>query len=270
MATRGNSSEVVAAQDLPAPPLVLRSMKPLFYAGIGVAFGTLTGLAITMIGSQLSLPSVFPAATSVNRSGLVTESRNNHLTAASADIRPATVVRVSETTPRAAAPSAITATSSEITPSLASAENHSKCVIRGNCRMTIRIPSSKAPVMEPAPGKLRQPHSLIHPFARQVRPAMASVQGTEMDWVDDQPNQDEAQNQPQVFTEGDLTVEDYDPAGGTIETSDGRTFVVGATVSVSTAASWEDYRASVHYRCSGDGSCTLQRAGAIALDARVI
>ena len=72
------------------------------------------------------------------------------------------------------------------------------------------------------------------------------------------------------YTEGDLTVAAYDAAGNSIETSDGRTFVIGASVTVSSATPWQDYRSDVHYRCDQSGSCTLMRPGAIALNARLI
>lgn len=76
---------------------------------------------------------------------------------------------------------------------------------------------------------------------------------------------------PAVFySEGDLTVADYDAASGTIESSDGRTFVVGPTVAVNNATSWDEYRADVHYRCNQSGSCTLIRPGVVASSARLI
>jgi hypothetical protein len=75
----------------------------------------------------------------------------------------------------------------------------------------------------------------------------------------------------QVFySEGDATVTSYDAAGDTIATDDGRTFVIGTTVSVSSATSWDDYRANVHYRCDQNGNCTLTRSGVIALNAKLI
>jgi hypothetical protein len=72
------------------------------------------------------------------------------------------------------------------------------------------------------------------------------------------------------YSEGDATVVGYTAAGDTIQTDDGRTFVVGTTVSVSSAASWDDYRANVHYRCDQNGHCTLTRSGVIALNAKLI
>ena len=73
-----------------------------------------------------------------------------------------------------------------------------------------------------------------------------------------------------IYSEGDTTVVGYDAASGTIQTDDGRTFAVGATVSVSSAVPWQDYRANVHYRCDQHGHCSLMRTGVIALDARLI
>ncbi len=72
------------------------------------------------------------------------------------------------------------------------------------------------------------------------------------------------------YSEGDLTVADYDATAGTIQTDDGRTFALGNTVSSSNATPWENYRSNVHYRCGQDGSCLLVRAGVIASNARLI
>jgi hypothetical protein len=73
-----------------------------------------------------------------------------------------------------------------------------------------------------------------------------------------------------VYTEGDFTVADYDAKVGTIQSSDGRTFVVGITIAASNASSWGDYRSNVHYRCSQTGSCTLSGPGVVAPNARLI
>jgi hypothetical protein len=72
------------------------------------------------------------------------------------------------------------------------------------------------------------------------------------------------------YSEGDATVISYDAAGDTITTDDGRTFVIGATVSASTAVSWQDYRSNVHYRCDQNNNCSLVRTGVIALNAKLL
>jgi hypothetical protein len=72
------------------------------------------------------------------------------------------------------------------------------------------------------------------------------------------------------FSEGDASVVDYDATAGTIATSDGKTFVVGPTVSMANAPTWDDYRDNVHYRCDQSGKCSLMRTGVVALNARMI
>ena len=73
-----------------------------------------------------------------------------------------------------------------------------------------------------------------------------------------------------LYTEGDLTVADYSASTGTIQTNDGRTFVLGTTVAAGNATPWETYRSDVHYRCDQNGSCVLMRAGVVAPDAKLI
>jgi hypothetical protein len=72
------------------------------------------------------------------------------------------------------------------------------------------------------------------------------------------------------YIEGDLTIAAYDATTGTVQTSDGRTFILGTSVAASNATSWDEYRSDVHYRCDQAGSCMLMRAGAVAPNARLI
>ncbi len=73
-----------------------------------------------------------------------------------------------------------------------------------------------------------------------------------------------------LYTEGMLTVSDYSASTRTIQTSDGKTFVLGTTVAVGDATSWETYRSKLRYRCDENGSCVLMRAGVVAPDAKLI
>ncbi|HEY1803299.1 MAG TPA: hypothetical protein VGG45_02355 [Terracidiphilus sp.] len=73
-----------------------------------------------------------------------------------------------------------------------------------------------------------------------------------------------------LYTEGELTVSEFNASTGTIETSDGKTFVLGTTVAAGNATSWETYRSDLHYRCDQNGSCVLMRAGVVAPNARLI
>jgi hypothetical protein len=88
--------------------------------------------------------------------------------------------------------------------------------------------------------------------------------------ADEQQNIKNKEKSSSFYIEGDLNVVDYDATAGTIETSDGRIFVVGTTIAASNATPWGEYRSNLHYRCSRTGSCALSRAGAIAPNARLI
>jgi hypothetical protein len=276
MAIRDDSPEIIAAHKLPAArPAVFGSLVPLLYAGIGVALGTLTGLTLTFFSTPDGAPSAFHAATTVSASAHVAEmslnAQSTPTITPTVDPKPASVVEVADTHQH----TANAADSASNGPT--GRANSSDCVNRADCSQKINIAPAKTPDIEDhatperIPAKERQPRSLIHPFARNARPVLAALRESVPEELDEQPvNQDEADKSPQFYTEGDLTVADFDAADGTIETSDGRTFVIGATVSATNATSWDDYRSSVHYRCGENGNCMLQRAGVVALNARII
>ena len=67
-----------------------------------------------------------------------------------------------------------------------------------------------------------------------------------------------------VAIEGDVTVASYDVAMGTIGTREGSAFVLDKTGGQPDAIPWDDYPFNVHYRCDGDGNCTLVHQGAAA------
>jgi hypothetical protein len=69
--------------------------------------------------------------------------------------------------------------------------------------------------------------------------------------------------------EGDVTVVDFDASAGTIETHEGKRFVIGTKMAQNNAIPWEDYRSNLHYRCDQAGSCTLMRAGVVVPNARL-
>jgi hypothetical protein len=111
---------------------------------------------------------------------------------------------------------------------------------------------------------------VAHPFVRPARIALASAPEVTPVPLDEQLSLVGDVKTVGFSSEGDLTVSDFDAKAGTLETSDGRTFAVGTTVSMSGATSWEEYRSDVHYKCGPNGSCTLMRAGAVAPNARLI
>lgn len=66
--------------------------------------------------------------------------------------------------------------------------------------------------------------------------------------------------EPAGFTvEGSLTVSSFDPFLGTVQTYEGEDFALGKTVHDSSAISWLQYPADIHYICDQSGSCTLKQ-----------
>jgi hypothetical protein len=63
--------------------------------------------------------------------------------------------------------------------------------------------------------------------------------------------------------EGDVTVADYDPGTGAIQTYEGSNFLL-AKASEPSAIPWQDFPFNVHYRCDESGNCTLVHHGATA------
>ena len=109
------------------------------------------------------------------------------------------------------------------------------------------------------------------PVARPVRQTVASAPAAASTALDaEQPGLDATTKPAALYTEGDLTVADFDATDGTLQASDGRIFVLGTTIAASYAASWDSYHSLVHYRCDQSGSCVLMRAGAVAPNARLI
>jgi hypothetical protein len=76
--------------------------------------------------------------------------------------------------------------------------------------------------------------------------------------------------EPFLFTvEGDVTVADYDASEGSIETHEGKTFVLDRAAGDSDTAPWQEYRANLHYRCDQSGNCTLFRDGVVVPNAKL-
>jgi hypothetical protein len=72
------------------------------------------------------------------------------------------------------------------------------------------------------------------------------------------------------MVEGDVTVEGYDAAAGTIETREGMNFVIDRAAGDRNAAVLEDSPGSFHYRCDQTGSCTLNHHGMSFSAARTV
>jgi hypothetical protein len=114
------------------------------------------------------------------------------------------------------------------------------------------------PVADPARQQLASP-SLAASTA--LDPIQSSLAQTSLD---------DAAKPAVRYVEGDLSVAAYDAMTGTLQTKDGKTFILGTSVAAGNATSWDEYRSGVHYRCDQTGSCILMRAGAVAPNARLI
>jgi hypothetical protein len=71
--------------------------------------------------------------------------------------------------------------------------------------------------------------------------------------------------------EGDDVIVGDNPSRGTVETSDGRVFYLGAAGMHNRAAEWQVFPAAIHFRCDKNGSCILTRTNShVSLQARLL
>jgi hypothetical protein len=71
--------------------------------------------------------------------------------------------------------------------------------------------------------------------------------------------------------DGDDTIVGDNPLKGTVDTSGGRVFLVGANGLRSRSTEWQFFPAAIHFRCDKNGACQLTRANApTPLQARLI
>jgi hypothetical protein len=68
--------------------------------------------------------------------------------------------------------------------------------------------------------------------------------------------------------EGSVTVTNYDPAEGRIQTYEGETFVLDKSNADSSVSGWTDYPADLHYTCNESWNCTLVHGGVEVVSAR--
>ena len=62
--------------------------------------------------------------------------------------------------------------------------------------------------------------------------------------------------------DGDDTIVGDNPSKGTVDTSGGRVFLVGANGLRSRSTEWQFFPAAIHFRCDKNGACLLTRANA--------
>jgi hypothetical protein len=297
MATLDQYSEVVAAYGytLPPPPKAQtnRMVLGLLYAAIGTALGTMTGTGMAVVSMQpggaaawahhLSLPDFSSAVKTPHAASAPVVA--HHATPAPA---PATVVAHAViAAPAQAAPAPVKAASAApaaaapvahpgifarvVTPSVVEASvdtaaldhqfasHHAATKARLAVAPVVHHQAALALASASSPNA---PPAKLASLALSAAVPVPSVEPVSLD--------DEVKPAAIFYSEGDATVVDYDSALDTILTNDGRTFVVGPTVAMSSAASWDDYRSNVHYRCDQGGKCTITRSGVLALNAKQI
>lgn len=81
--------------------------------------------------------------------------------------------------------------------------------------------------------------------------------------------QENAAPSASFVVEGDATVAEFDATAGTIQTQEGKTFLMGGQIREVSAMQWQDDLGNVHYRCNSQGNCTLSHAGVVISNARL-
>jgi hypothetical protein len=254
------------------PTSIFRLALPLVYAGMGVALGTLTGIGMafmtTPVGATVADNDSPPAVSTTNNPGPALAKNVVPNAMAQAEVAVQMAAQTSEAKANEQNTGADQSSMSTSATKLGVKEEQTP----SSQTTPAKMPEAEGTPAVPVEPAVMQPKKrAAHPLTAPARKEMASAPAIEPVVLDAADLSIENGAKPSGFySEGDLTVADYDAAGGTIETSDGRVFVVGQTVSQSSATSWEDYRSSVHYRCGGDGSCTLMREGVIAPNAKLV
>ncbi len=262
MASLTESPQValVSGPKLPAslPFSFSRLVVPFLGVAIGVSVGSTAGLTLALINA--------PNNTVAASSDATQDSPASTLAATSVamNTQPAPVMQpVAET---------VQSITSSANMSLSTATPVAKAHAPSTVQIALnRTPDAVKPAMFRLAGKewhVARPVAI--PVARPVRQGLASASAASTA-LDTAPSGLDAAVKPAaLYTEGDLMVADFDATDGTLEASDGRTFVLGTTVAASYATSWDSYHSLVHYRCDQAGSCVLMRAGAVAPNAKLI
>jgi len=270
--TRDGSSEVKAAEQFPAqvraaeqfpaqPARITLIAIPLIYAGMGIALGTTAGLALAIMSAPPDVSAALNDSTPATSVTSATSTSPGIPSSASENSAPAVLVQVADHSDSAAhRPGAVTA---QANPAPRPERSHA---LRSTL-VSRRRASSKNPFLR----TVRVHKHRARRITDLAQSELASVPEVVPEQLDGgQRSFNEGPKPSSIYTEGDFTVADYDAKGGTIESNDGRTFVVGITIVASNASSWDDYLPKVHYRCSQTGSCTLSGPGMVAPNARLI
>jgi hypothetical protein len=277
MATNNRSTAIVIAPPArrsgASAPQIIRMAVPMLYAAMGVSLGTLAGVATAFVSVPMASAAAVDNGSGTEQVG--NSSGNQQMATLVLPTENARVSASNEGNAAAAKPvvedsAAQRATKTEQAPEAERARTKAPSIEIDKTASPATAPTEKRPAQRPA-----------HPVTRPLRTEVAAVPDAtlpsqaappvQIEMDADQPAApvDEAKSSS-FYSEGDLTVADYNAAEGTIETSDGRIFELGETVTMGNTVAWDQYRSSVHYRCEQGGSCVLQRAGVVTINARQI
>ena len=251
---------------------VSRFALPLLYATMGISLGSLAGAFVALGTGSGNMQALLGGQGSVRAAVTTFEESSVASAAERLSYQTGSYVQTSARTTRAiTANEKIETVRSNVA---AVPVNHGNKANHGP--VLHENAPGKAPVVERYRELRETPQSehpsrpAAHPLTRPARTVLASAQVIAPAQIEVPVSFSVAPQPAAFYTEGDITVTDYDAVAGTIVSSDGRTFSIGATVSEANATSWSNYRSDVHYRCGSNGSCTLVRPGVIATDARLI
>ncbi len=261
-----SGTRLPASSSFSIPRLIL----PILCVSLGVSVGSATGLTLAIVNAR--------------NQAMATPSESIQASPAPAANLAMNAGSAQAAQPVIAAPIFTPTKLASNTSSNPSVELHPAKLnpTRANVARTAASPSkvevalNKAPdALKPATFKLegKEYHAARMTFAPPAKPERqdaAAAQPAAPSLLNPAQWSLDASSQASLYTEGQLTVSDYDPTARTIQTSDGKTFVLGTTVAAGNATSWETYRSDVRYRCDQNGSCMLMRPGVVAPDAKLL
>lgn len=260
-----------------------RLILPILGVAIGVSAGSAAGLTLALVNAPNNTVAASSEAIPASPTSQASPASADAVTSVAMTAQPAPIVQPAVSASPAAnfGPPATGTVHSIANPAAANSANvslsSSNLVAKAHAPSTVQIALNQTPdAVRPAMFRLagKQWHVAIPvaiPVAQPVRRGLANAPAVASSALDAAQSGLEAAAKPaSLYTEGDLTVADFDSTDGTLQASDGRTFILGTTVAASYATSWDSYRSLVHYRCDQAGSCVLMRAGAVAPNARLI
>jgi hypothetical protein len=248
---------------------------PMLNAVIGISLGTLTGISLAIVSTRADASITMNPSSLTHFVGSHTGLRpgeNSDLTQHSQpDATTRTVASASQPTAGGCGEDGARPASSDAPVNPPVRMGRSPEAQPEPSKIPTIDENEEGPIHPALPAETHPVKPVAHPLTKPPRTLLASAPESVPAPLDGEQLSLDGGARPSTFySEGDLMIANYDAATGTIETSDGKTFSLGLTVSTANATSWEDYRAGVHYRCSQDGSCMLARAGVIVPNARLI